>query len=133
MPAPKGHPKSGGRKKGTPNKCDEKTKKKLSAIAYDNIEKVQRTLEEMEGKDYMWAMLKLFDKIVPNPVAIKMEGEMKSETTISQRDAEILKSIPSDVIASIAGQLQASMSTILSANDGPDPESDVDDENEEAE
>lgn len=108
--APIGHPKSGGRVKGTQNKRTEKIKAALTQLVLNNLPKLQEEISKLEGKDYAYVMDKMMGHVIPKPIDVDVKGDIKTDATIQQkRDAELLKTIPADVLADVALQLQSAI------------------------
>ena len=128
MPAKKGHPKVGGRQKGTPNKLVDGIKKKLVKMITENLPRLAEEISKLDGKDYAWAMDKMMSHVVPKPVDVDVKGDIKTDTTIQQkRDAELLKTIPADVLADVALQLHSAIKAAepdKDEDDGEDSEED---------
>lgn len=94
------------------------------------LPRLKDELSSLSGKDYVYAMDKMMAYVAPKPTEVSIDGELKTDTTITKKDAEILSSIPVDVIANITEQLQASMTTTASVGEN---DNEGDDINEEAE
>lgn len=57
--------KTGGRVKGTPNRTTTKIKNLISDLLENKFTKFEQELEELEGKDFVTAYLKLTQFVVP--------------------------------------------------------------------
>ena len=78
MPAHKGHTKSGGRQKGTPNKATEDLKEfyiDLLSGEKDNIKSALKELYDDDAYKYMMAIDKISNKVVANKKDITSDGE----------------------------------------------------------
>lgn len=107
---PKGTPKTGGRVKGSQNKRTEKIKAALSQMVLDNLPRLKEEMEKLEGKDYAIVLEKIMGHVVPKPVDVDVKGDIKTDATIQQkRDAELLKTIPAEVLADVALTLQSAI------------------------
>ncbi|MFZ4740073.1 MAG: hypothetical protein ACOYLE_02795 [Bacteroidales bacterium] len=81
--------KSGGRKKGTPNKNTKEIKEAINLIISNNIETLQTDIDSLEPKDRLQFIEKLLKYCIP--VMQKNEMDINSEiqpTTIIFRDYE---------------------------------------------
>lgn len=65
MPFKKGHAKTGGRKKGTPNKSHSKVRDAFALLLEDNLEQLEADLAELEPKDRVRLLLDLAKYVVP--------------------------------------------------------------------
>jgi len=61
----KGTPKTGGRTKGVPNRSSAKVKSLIGKLLEDKYNKFEQELEQLDGKDYVTAYLKLIEYVVP--------------------------------------------------------------------
>lgn len=89
---PKGYPKTGGRKKGTPNKKDKlggfDTLAKLVEVMEDP-ERLQAELAELHGKDYFRVYCDLMAYLRPKFSSVEFNGNVKvgNEVTEALRKA----------------------------------------------
>lgn len=90
MPAgrPKGIPKTGGRKKGTPNKKtrlggDDMLVKLVQAM--EDPERMKLELAELHGKDYFRVYTDLMAYLRPKFSSIEFNGEMKIGNEVTER------------------------------------------------
>lgn len=81
MAAPKGHPKWGGRKKGTPNKVKSGLSEKLEASGKDPFQTLMDLLDHSEAGIRLSAAKELAQYLEPKRKAIemKMDGEVQHE------------------------------------------------------
>ena len=76
MPRPKGTPKTGGRKKGTPNRHPPELKAAVSAFVASEWERLPRLLQEVTPAE----RLQFFAKVLPFAIAKKTEISIQEET-----------------------------------------------------
>lgn len=57
--------KTGGRRKGTPNKISTELKTKISNLLSNNFEKLEKELQSMSGKDFVHYYTKLSEFVLP--------------------------------------------------------------------
>lgn len=100
-----------GRPKGVKNKITERTKKALEALLTENLPKLKEEIGKLNGKDYVWAIDRILDKIMPRPSAdVNVSAEVKTTATIQQqRDKAVLDKLPPDLIALMGEHLQLAM------------------------
>ena len=67
MPRKKGSEKTGGRKKGTPNKINKQTKEVISDLVEGLTEQVIRDIADLEPRDRIAVWIKLTEYILPKP------------------------------------------------------------------
>ncbi len=72
MAAKKGHPKYGGRKKGTSNKVNVEIRSRLKLFIEDNIDKLQKDLDTLQPFQMLQIMLKMFDLVLPKNFNVEM-------------------------------------------------------------
>lgn len=66
----KGTAKTGGRKKGTPNKITPTAKEWVNGILSDNWEQMQDDLRKLEPKERLQLLFKLLDYVLPKQNAV---------------------------------------------------------------
>jgi len=79
MAAAKGHPKAGGRQKGTPNKSVSELRQIFGILILDNQDNIQAWLTKLAARNPGKAielLVKMAELLVPKPVA---EGEKSPE------------------------------------------------------
>ena len=81
----KGRAKTGGRKKGTPNRTGAETKTRLEAIAAANIEKAEKELSELTGRDFLHFYLKILEYVLP-----KQKESIIDFSSLSEDEAETI-------------------------------------------
>jgi hypothetical protein len=69
----KGHEKSGGRTKGTPNKISKEVKDLLKVIVLQELEQAEGLLEELSPKDRLHVLVKLLPYVIPKELEIVSE------------------------------------------------------------
>ena len=62
---PKKRTKTGGRKKGTPNRVTSELRDRVNYLIEDNFEKVIQDIESLEPKDRIDVFIKLLDYAIP--------------------------------------------------------------------
>lgn len=84
--------KTGGRKKGTPNKVTSEAKEILADIINKNANEVLKRLEEItDPKDYVLTYLKIAEFVLPKKAAVSMSAEVKTNDLRSELE-EMAKS-----------------------------------------
>lgn len=90
--------KTGGRKKGTPNKTTEELRNLVVALTNSNFENVQKALEEVRKEDpakYVALNTKFIELVLPKQQEIKAEVEqmptMPYEELMKKLNAELSK------------------------------------------
>lgn len=78
----KGHTKTGGRKKGTPNAVTANVQKGIAEIVNGNIDTLREDLEVMTPQERVAAIAKLLPYVVPR----KVEADI-TETTMTPEEA----------------------------------------------
>jgi hypothetical protein len=61
-----------GRKKGIPNRITSTTKELIAEIVQDNLEQVQKDIEQMKPSERVNVVIKLLDFVVPKQKAIEV-------------------------------------------------------------
>lgn len=80
-----GKGKTGGRKKGTPNKASSQAKDIIVQIVDNNAEKAQQMLDQIvDPKDWLWAYAKLLEFVVPKKAAVQVTAEAKESDLKSE-------------------------------------------------
>ena len=78
MSRPKGLPKTGGRKAGTPNKASTDIKQWVAKILADNREEFVLRLAKLEDRDYIKTITGLLSYVVPKMSPYSIEEEKSS-------------------------------------------------------
>lgn len=79
---PKGLPKYGGRKKGTPNQINKDLRERISMFLDDKFEDAVKAWEKLEDKDKVKAYTELVRFSVPTLQAVALEATMKKEDNV---------------------------------------------------
>lgn len=90
---PPGTPKTGGRKKGTPNKITKAVRAQLVKIINRNVRNIQTDLDSLEPKDRLTILEKLMQYVVPKQSAIKAEISDLSPDEVDAVAAQLLESL----------------------------------------
>jgi hypothetical protein len=87
----KGHTKSGGRKKGTPNKTASPVREAISKMLdrYYNSETFTADIESLEPRDRVAAMERLAAYAVPKLQTINLDAVVEQKETIEDRLAKL--------------------------------------------
>ena len=72
--------KTGGRKAGTPNKVESKTKIFLKQLMDDQQDKIERELQKLEGKAYLDAVNTFLEYSEPKLSRTEVKAEVKNTT-----------------------------------------------------
>ena len=102
MSRPKGTPKTGGRKKGTPNKASTDIRTWVAKILDANREEFVLRLARLEDRDYIKTITGLLAYVVPKMSPYRIEDEKKKEQAMLQ---SLLSTSPESVIEKIAARL----------------------------
>ena len=102
MSRPKGLPKTGGRKAGTPNKASTNIKQWVAKILADNREEFVLRLAKLEDRDYIKTITGLLSYVVPKMSPYSIEEEKKKEQAMLQN---LLSVSPEGVIEKVAARL----------------------------
>ena len=102
MSRPKGTPKTGGRKKGTPNKASTDIRTWVAKILDANREEFVLRLARLEDRDYIKTITGLLSYVVPKMSPYSIEDEKKKEQAMLQN---LLSTSPESVIEKIATRL----------------------------
>lgn len=92
MTRPKGTPKTGGRKKGTPNKVSPSLRKRYQEYmeeSFDEYLEVLKTLKTTSPKDYVRAWNDMANKVIPTLQSISAEVEVEKKSTIEDKLKEL--------------------------------------------
>ena len=102
MSRPKGTPKTGGRKQGTPNKASTDIRTWVAKILDANREEFVLRLARLEDRDYIKTITGLLAYVVPKMSPYSIEDEKKKEQAMLQ---SLLSTSPESVIEKIATRL----------------------------
>ena len=84
----KGTPKTGGRKKGTPNKLNNNIKEWLNNFLLENKEQIENDFKLLQPKERLFLYEKLLAYIIPKSNSMNMTGnETENQITIRYIDA----------------------------------------------
>ena len=78
-----GHPKTGGRTSGTPNKATTDIKTKIAALIDEQFEGIQSDLELLEPKERVTAYLKFLEYVLPKQREQKIDLSTLSDEQIN--------------------------------------------------
>jgi hypothetical protein len=79
MPFEKGKNKTGGRKKGLPNKKTAILDTFAQSVVDGGMEKFKKELNKLEGKDFVNAYLSLFEYVKPKLSRMEMKAEVEAK------------------------------------------------------
>lgn len=82
MPAQKGHKKAGGRKPGSKNKNTLLLETFAQTIVEGGMEKFQREINKLSGKDYINAYMALFEYVKPKLARTELNNSEKDKPPI---------------------------------------------------
>ena len=71
MSRPKGTPKTGGRKAGTPNKVTQDAREWLTQLVEGNREQIERDLQSLDPKDRLQVLEKFMQYTIPKLQAVE--------------------------------------------------------------
>ncbi len=75
--------KTGGRKKGTPNKTTKEIRNTLSLLLSNNLENLQKDIDKLEPKDRIKTLIDISKFIIPTLKAIELKND--NETKPNER------------------------------------------------
>lgn len=99
MPRPKGIPKTGGRKPGTPNKVNTDIKQWISLIVNNNRARFESDLDSLEPKERIVMLEKLMSYVTPKMQSVSVEAQIQAEY---ESLTKLLNEASDDVIDKIA-------------------------------
>jgi hypothetical protein len=76
--------KTGGRTKGTPNRTTKELKEKIHNIVEVQLENIESDLQNLEAKDRLHILLKLFEYVLPKQREQKLDFTSLSNTEIDE-------------------------------------------------
>lgn len=71
--------KTGGRKKGTPNKTTSELRDWVQSLIDGNKEKIEKDLKELESKDRLMILERFLQYVLPKQQAVSMEAQIELE------------------------------------------------------
>lgn len=99
---PRGQPKTGGRKKGTPNKVTGDLREWLSGFLNGNREQLEKDFAALEPDERIFAFSRLIGYIIPKQQAVTVEAQVEAEFKQLQK---LLSDAPDDAAALIAQKI----------------------------
>lgn len=96
MARPPGTPKTGGRKRGTPNKVTADVREWIASIIDNNRAQIKRDLKELEPKDRLLFLEKLMQYVIPKRQAAQLTLDKLTEADITEISNSLLDSIETD-------------------------------------
>lgn len=83
--------KSGGRRKGTPNKITGAVREILSrnTVEYFSSEEFRKDMADLDPKDRIWANIKVAEFTIPKPQTISLDVAEGTKVTIEDRLREL--------------------------------------------
>lgn len=93
---PKGTPKTGGRKKGTPNRVTSDIRGWLAKLIKQNRRQIESDLQELEPKDRVMMFERLMQYVIPKKQALKADISDLSEDDIADVTSRILTELRKD-------------------------------------
>jgi hypothetical protein len=84
--------KTGGRKKGTPNKATAELRERFTSLLESNLDTMQSDLDSLEPKDRIKTLLELSKFVVPTLKAVDTSIEFGSSTNNEQPNIIVLGS-----------------------------------------
>jgi len=72
-----GNPKTGGRKKGTPNKSKAEIREHISNIVSSNLEIVERDLRELKPEQRVKLIIELARFVIPQMKAVDLKSDIQ--------------------------------------------------------
>jgi|GEM_PF-201000 len=99
---PRGQPKTGGRKKGTPNKITGDLREWLSGFLNGNREQLEKDFAALEPDERILAFSRLLGYVIPKQQAMTVEAQTEAEFKQLQR---LLADVPDEAAALIAEKI----------------------------
>jgi len=91
MAKPKGLPKTGGRKKGAPNKKTQQWDELGAKIVGEGAERFMNVLDGLSDEDFTKNYLQILEYFKPKQQRTEIKGDIKSTVDISSMTTEELK------------------------------------------
>jgi len=88
---PKGLPRYGGRKKGTPNKTTKDLRERISIFLEDNFEDAMKAWKKLEDKDKVKLYTDLIKFSVPTLQSVDLNATVKKEDEVEEDLKELAK------------------------------------------
>ena len=88
---PKGLPRYGGRKKGTPNKTTKDLRERISIFLEDNFEEAMKAWTKLEDKDKVKLYTDLIKFSVPTLQSVDLNATVKKEDEVEEDLKELAK------------------------------------------
>ncbi|MBR5717062.1 MAG: hypothetical protein IKX59_10785 [Bacteroidales bacterium] len=79
MARKKGTPKTGGRRKGTPNRVTSEMRAWIEGLLYGSREQFERDLQDIEPRERVKVVLSLLQYVLPKRAAITPDGATLAE------------------------------------------------------
>ena len=99
---PRGQPKTGGRKKGTPNKVTGDLREWLSGFLNGNREQLEKDFAALEPDERIFAFSRLVGYVIPKQQTVTVEAQVEAEFKHLQK---LLADAPDDAAALIAQKI----------------------------
>ena len=99
---PRGQPKTGGRKKGTPNKITGDLRGWLDGFLNGNREQIEKDFAALKPDERIFAFSRLIGYIVPKQQAITVEAQVEAEFKQLQK---LLRDVPAEGATLIAEKI----------------------------
>lgn len=93
MARPPGTPKTGGRKRGTPNKVTADVREWIARVIDKNRAQMKRDLKELEPKDRLIFLEKLMQYVIPKRQAAQLTLDKLTEADITEISNNLLDTI----------------------------------------
>lgn len=104
MARPKGSPKVGGRKKGTPNKVTTDLKEWVRQILDGQRAAFMENMAMLEPNEFVGIYAKLLNYVMPKQQAISVEAQIQAEY---QQLEQLLDKAPAEIVDAIAERVLA--------------------------
>ncbi|MBP3253279.1 MAG: hypothetical protein J6M30_02080 [Bacteroidales bacterium] len=98
--------KTGGRKKGTPNKVTKDIKSWIEKIINDNFQQIQADLSAMKPDERFKAIVSLLPYVIPKQQSVSIEAQIEAEMkainkALETADDEVLSKIADKMLKNI--------------------------------
>jgi hypothetical protein len=98
----KGTPKTGGRKKGTPNKATSDLRTWINELLDNNRERLETDLGTLEPKDRIIILEKFMQYVIPKQQSVSIEAQIQAEYACL---GKLLEVAPNDAIDAITDRI----------------------------